>query len=86
MELNWDNAPRVHQKGEPFKAFATLELLAALVSLVHLVPPREGKVTGTARLVGLTDNQGNSYLLTKMMSSRFSLCIVSRELAAQMEH
>ena len=85
MELNKKNAGWIYGKGEPFKIIATRELLAALFSLVLLVPAGSGAFAGTARLVGLTDNQGNIYLLSKMMTSRFPLCVILMGLAVQME-
>ena len=84
-ELSKETAPWAYRRGDPFRVIASLELLAALLSLIWLVPPRAGTTEATARLVGLTDNQGNSYLLAKMMTSRFPLCVVLMELAVQME-
>ena len=39
----------------------------------------------TVVIGGLTDNRGNSYVLNRPMTTKFPLCAVVMELAAQME-
>ena len=40
--------------------------------------------TGEIRLQGVTDNQGNSFAVTKLMSSKFPLVVILAEVAAQL--
>jgi hypothetical protein len=40
---------------------------------------------GTVRLQGVTDNLGNTFVLSKLMSSKFPLIVVLSELAAQLK-
>ena len=79
-------APWAFARGEPFQAIASLELLASLVGLMVLVPegdPR-GEAAATLTLSCGTDNQGNSYLLDRMLTTKYPLGVVLMELAHQM--
>jgi len=84
VELNKENAPWAFSRGEPFRVIAALELYATLLSVVLFGDawPRGSK--GVVRLQGITDNLGNAYVMTKMMSTKFPLVVVLAELAAQL--
>ena len=86
ITLTRSSAPWSFARGEPFRTIASLELLASLVGLMVLVP--EAKAVGdTAALLSLscgTDNQGNTHLLDKMLTTKYPLGIVLMELAHQM--
>ena len=61
-------------------------LLGSLVGLMVLVPegdPR-GEAAATLTLSCGTDNQGNSYLLDRMLTTKYPLGVVLMELAHQM--
>ena len=49
------------------------------------VPQHVGGVLASFRLTGSTDNQGNSYVVQKLMSSKFPLCVVLMELVEQLD-
>ena len=68
--------------GEPFRAIASLELMAMLLGLMALMPEADGrgKTTATVSFIACTDNQGNSYLLDSMMTITCSVEVVSMEL------
>ena len=87
LTLTRATAPWAYSRGEPFRTIAALELLGTLVSLVVLVPPiqRRGGASGLISLSCSTDNQGNSYLLDRMMTTRYPLGVVLMELAHQMK-
>jgi hypothetical protein len=57
-----------------------------LVSVMVLLPVAEagGSSLGLATLTCGTDNQGNSYLLDKLMTTKFPLGVVLMELACQL--
>lgn len=84
--LNRRNAPWAFARGEAFRTIASLELLGALVSVMVLLPVAEIRTStvGLATLSCGTDNQGNSYLLDKLMTTKFPLGVVLMELACQL--
>mgnify|MGYP003333509867 CR=1 FL=1 len=86
VSLNRRNAPWAFARGEAFRTIASLELLGALVSVMVLLPVEEcqGATLGLATLTCGTDNQGNSYLLDKLMTTKFPLGVVLMELACQL--
>jgi hypothetical protein len=86
LVLTRATAPWAFARGEPFRTIASLELLGTLVSLVVLVPvtERKGDASGLVSLTCSTDNQGNSFLLDKMLTTRYPLGVVLMELAHQM--
>ena len=86
MTLTRATAPWAFARGEPFRTIAALELLGTLVSLVVLVPvsERKGDASGLVSMTCSTDNQGNSFLLDKMFTTRCPLGVVLMELAHQM--
>ena len=87
LVLTRATAPWAFARGDPFRTIAALELLGTLVSLVVLVPveKRKGDAAGLISLTCSTDNQGNSFLLDKMLTTRYPLGIVLMELAHQMK-
>ena len=86
VRLNRRNAPWAFARGEPFRAIAALELLASLIGLMVLVPECEaaGETSAILTLSCGTDNQGNSYLLDRMLTTKYPLGVVLMELAHQM--
>ena len=86
VTLNRRNAPWAFARGEAFRIIASLELSVALVSVMVLLPVEEvcTATVGMATLTCGTDNQGNSYLLDKLMTTKFPLGVVLMELACQL--
>ena len=70
---------------EPYRRIASFELLAVLIAVMVLpgVGRRGASCLGSAGLVGGTDNQGNTKLIDKYMTTKFPLCTVLMELSAQ---
>ena len=67
---------------------ASLELHGSLLGLMLLIDenPRGGKDVGARISVGgLTDNSGNRYAVTKMLTTKYPLLAFLRELSAQLE-
>jgi hypothetical protein len=85
VRLNRRNAPWAFARGEAFRTIASLELLGALVGLMVLVPDdlSTAESVGTATFTCGTDNQGNSYLLDKLLTTKYPLGVVLMELACQ---
>eukprot|EP00435_Cladocopium_sp_Y103_P059542 s1184_g21.t1 len=86
VRLTRKNAPWVFVKGEPFKVIASLELLAITVAIMVFGPEAKWKeVAGRLVLTAFTDNQANSYVLDKYMSTAFPLSVVLMELALHLQ-
>jgi hypothetical protein len=86
VALTRATAPWAFARGEPFRTIASLELLGSLVGLMVLVPrtdPR-GETSAVLSLSCGTDNQGNSHLLDRMLTTKYPLGVVLMELAHQM--
>ena len=85
VRLNRRNAAWAFARGEAFRTIASLELLGALVGLMVLVPDDlwKSEAVGTATFTCGTDNQGNSFLLDKLLTTKYPLGVVLMELACQ---
>ena len=84
VRLNRRNAPWAFARGEAFRTVASLELLGALVGLMVLCPSfSSADAVGTATLSCGTDNQGNSFLLDKCLTTKYPLGVVLMEIACQ---
>ncbi len=80
------SAPWAYSKsGEPYRAISALEGIAALMSVKLFAPWFRTGERGTIIMPGTTDNQGNMYALTKLMTSRYPSCCVLMELAATLD-
>ena len=86
VALTRATAPWAFARGEPFRTIASLELLGTLVGLMTLMPETEkrGETSASLTLTSGTDNQGNSYLLDRMMTTKYPLVVILMELAHQM--
>ena len=86
VNLNRRNAPWAFARGEAFRAIASLELLGYLVSVMVLLPAEEFQTAsvGMATLTRGTDNQGNHFLLDKLMTTKYPLGVVLMELSCQL--
>ena len=87
LRLDRSSAPELFTKDTAQKTVATWELLATLLCIELFVPadaPGTGTV-GTCQLSGGTDNQGNSYIVSRLLTSKFPLCAVLMQLATVLE-
>ena len=86
VQLTRKSAPWAFARGEPFRTIASLELLGSLVGMMVLVPPMKlkGETSGVMTLSCGTDNQGNTHLLDRMLTTKYPLGIILMELAHQM--
>ena len=65
---------------------ASLECLGLLLALLAFGPGQELNHTRmTVQVPAFTDNRGNGYVVNKLMTTRFPLCAILMELAAQAE-
>ena len=79
-------APWAFEKGQPQRAVAALELLAVLYGVALLVPPVPGDCLkrGSVEISVGTDNQSNSRLANKWITTKLPLALVAMELATQL--
>ena len=87
LTLTSKNAPWAFQKGEPFRTIAALELLGVLVGIIALVDSKAdaGSHGGRITLTAYTDNQGNGYLLDKLLTTKMPLGMILLELGCQLQ-
>ena len=85
VQLTKVSAPWAFSKGEPFRTIAALELLGALLAFM-LFKDGAPWLQGSSYfcITGYTDNSSNSYLMDKLMTSKFPLIVVLMELAEQL--
>jgi hypothetical protein len=84
LELTELEAPWLFCKGHGSRTVATSELLASLLCVVLLAPPLTTNGRGLIRVTGVTDNQGNSYIVAKLLTTKFPLAPVLMELVKQL--
>ena len=78
-ELTHLEAPHFFMSGEPYRAIASLELLATLVAIL-LFEPGEGS-SGSFSCSAGTDNMGKSHLTSRWLTTSFPLVAALMELA-----
>jgi hypothetical protein len=87
LEVTKSWAPWVWCKqNDPGRVIAALELLATIVAILVFAPDWPKGQSGTMFGTGLTDNKGNSFVLMKMLSTKFPLTILLIELSEQLRH
>ena len=80
--LTRHNAKWAFIAGEPFRAIASLELLATLVGCVLFGV--EGSERGVIYCSAATDNFGNACVLNRLLTTKFPLMAFLMEIAARM--
>ena len=72
----------------PFRAIASLELLGTMLGLMLLVDETfssERYFACSLSVGGITDNNGNRYAVTKMLTAKWPLLAFLAELSLQLE-
>ena len=86
--LTKSNASWPFARGEPFRVVASLELLGVLVGVMALMPEDEWRrpldSTSMITIGCATDNQGNSFLFDKLMTTRYPFGLILIELSLQL--
>ena len=87
LTLDRVSAPWAYRRGEPFRTIASLELFGTLISAMIFLPkvPKGTGALGKISVGGSTDNRGNTFAVTKLMTTKFPLAAFVAEIAAQME-
>ena len=86
VKLNRRNAPWAFARADAFRTTASLDFLGILVGIMILMPTQkiDAGVLGSVSFTCGTDNQGNSYLLDKLMTTKFPQGVVLMEVACQL--
>ena len=85
MRLTPENSPCAFASTKPSSALITsFELLASLIC-VMLFTGITVKGRGSITITGGTDNEGNSYVIKKQMTTKYTLCVILMELSAQIQ-
>ena len=69
VDLNKVNAPWAFSRGEPFRTIASLELFATLLCVVTFGDAWPVGASDDVLLQGITDNLGNTFAVSKLMTS-----------------
>ena len=87
LTIDRTTAPWAYRRGEPFRTIASLELFGTLISAMVFMPLVRAGLGSRASISvgGSTDNRGNTFAVTKLMTTKFPLLAFVAELATQME-
>ena len=86
VNLNERTAPWAYcRSGEPYRTIAALEAMAVLLSVIAFGPMLPSSQQTLLTVTGITDNRGNSFGFSRLVSTRFPLAVVVMELSAQLE-
>ncbi len=85
LSLDKGSAPWAYQRGQPYRAIASLEALAALLGIVAFSDTSRTNEDSVLVVPGLTDNRANKYALSHLQSTKFPLVVVLMELACQLD-
>ena len=85
LKLDRKTAPWAYRTGEPFRTIASLELFATLLCIKAFKLDAGDIAGGRVTLSGLTDNKGNSHVISRLMTVKFPLCAFLMEIAATLQ-
>jgi hypothetical protein len=84
-EVTKDWAPWAFVKqGDPQRFIAALELLGSLLAVLLFKDKWPSNRSGSCCVTGVTDNRGNSFIVSKMMSTKFPIPVLLMELSEQL--
>ena len=76
LKLDRSSAPWAFSKGEPFRTISSLEMLGTLMGIMLFLEADcngDESWSGSLSAGGLADNKGNSFALTKLLSTKWPL-------------
>ena len=84
-EITSEEAPWLWaKKGDAQRTIAALELLASILAIILFDPKRELGGAASCSITGSTDNRGNSYIVRKMLSTKWPIMPLLIELSEQL--
>ncbi len=84
MEITKEDFPWIYSKGSPKKCIAALELLATLLC-VKTFGSGEDMRQRNCVLTASTDNQGNSFIIQKLLTTKYPSIVVLLELTEELK-
>ena len=89
ISLSEVEAPWLFARGHASRTIASSELLATLVAVFLFIPVASGNEEtlpsrGTIKCQGLTDNAGNAFVVSKLMTTKFPLSAVLMQLSTML--
>ena len=85
MEITREEAPWIFAKErDPQWVIAALELLASMVAIALFDPEAKRGGLSECTLTGSTDNRGNTYIVTKLASTKWPITTLLIELSEQL--
>ncbi len=72
------------KRNDPQRFIAALELLGSIVALTLFRKEWPKNQRGTCKITGITDNRGNSFIVHKLMSTKFPIPVLLMELTEQL--
>ena len=84
-EITQDLAPWVWaKKGDAQRVIAALELLGTILAIILFDPERKSGGLRNCSITGSTDNRGNSYIIKRMLSTKWPIMPLLIELSEQL--
>ena len=85
VTIKRDDLPEFFKDYDGKRTVAAWELLATVMAMTafHQTTGQEARALAVSK--GITDNQGNSFLLNKMMSTKFPLNVILMQAATTLE-
>jgi hypothetical protein len=77
-------APWLFEKGHGSRTIAASELLASLFCILAFIPIDQARREGEMVLTGITDNKGNSFIVSKLLTTKWPVAPVLMETASQL--
>ena len=84
VKLDRRSAPWAFSRGEPFRTIAALEMFATLLCLMVFGDAWPAAAHGSLQISGVTDNAGNTSVVSRLMTSKFPLVVILAEVAMQL--
>ena len=84
VALTRSSAPWAFSRGEPYRSIAALELFGTLLSILAFAGDWPEAAKGRIKLSGATDNLGNTWVLNRLMTTKFPMLVILGELAVQL--
>ena len=84
LRVSASQAPWLFAKGHGSRTIAASEMLASLICIHCFARPKETPYSGRIVVTGITDNQGNSYIVRKGMSTKFPVSPVLMQLVKEL--
>ena len=87
VKLGKEEVPWLFTKGHSSRTIASSELLATMLAIFLFIPipvGDPGPLKGLTHCRGLTDNQGNSFVVAKLMTTTFPLSAVLMQMTSML--